>query len=247
MKRQSLRAIEAIFSLGSRERLKNFTMISEQTGRFNANFSHSYSQAGEDIALLSFIDLDLIGSYIDVGAYHPNRFSVTRLLYSRGWSGVNIDANEDLMDQFREWRPRDINICAAIGQLPEYELNIFSKRAFSSCVDENIERAKKLGFTVEEVRKVKGQKLRAVYDTYLAGEKCDLLSLDIEGNELDALESMDFSTLPKERFPGWVLVETSPPVQKAIESKAVQALMDFGYIPYVVLPMSTLLRAPNLV
>ena len=45
----------------------------------------------------------------------------------------------------------------------------------------------------------------------------------------------------------WILVETSPPVHKAIESKPVQALINYGYIVYAVLPMSTLLRAPNLV
>ena len=247
MKTNSLRAMEALGSLFSRERMKNFTMASEQTGRFDANFIQSYSQAGEDIALSSFIDLDVQGRYIDIGAYHPNRFSVTRLLYTKGWRGVNVDANKYLIDKFHEWRPGDINICAAIGQLPEYELSICSKRAMSSVVHENIEAAKKLGFITVERRKVKGQKLRAVYDTYLPNEKCNILSLDIEGNELDALESMDFTTLPKERFPDWILVETSPPVHKAIESKPVQALINYGYIVYAVLPMSTLLRAPNLV
>ena len=247
MKTNSLRAMEALGSLFSRERMKNFTMASEQTGRFDANFIQSYSQAGEDIALSSFIDLDVQGRYIDIGAYHPHRFSVTHLLYIKGWRGVNVDANKNLIDKFHEWRPRDINICAAIGQLPEYELSISSKRAMSSVVHENIEAAKKLGFITVERRKVKGQKLRAVYDTYLPNEKCNILSLDIEGNELDALESMDFTTLPKERFPDWILVETSPPVHKAIESKPVQALINFGYIVYAVLPMSTLLRAPNLV
>lgn len=245
MKTNLIRAIEALVSLFSWERMKNFTIASEQTGRFDASFIHSYSQAGEDIALSSFIDLDVQGRYIDIGAYHPNRFSVTRLLYTKGWRGVNIDANKNLIDKFHEWRPEDINICAAIGQLPEYQLSILSKAAMSSVVHENIEAAKKLGLITIERRKVKGQKLRAVYDTYLPNEKCNILSLDIEGAELDALESMDFTTLPKKRFPDWILVETSPPVHKAIESKPVQALINFGYIVYAVLPMSTLLRAPN--
>jgi len=56
------------------------------------------------------------GFYVDVGVHHPMRFSNTFLFYKRGWSGANTDATPGSMKPFRKWRPRDINIEAAIGK-----------------------------------------------------------------------------------------------------------------------------------
>src|SRR5690348_6482057 len=50
----------------------------------------SYSQEGEDLILARLLENTPSGLYVDIGAHHPFRFSNTRLLYERGWHGINI-------------------------------------------------------------------------------------------------------------------------------------------------------------
>ncbi len=69
----------------------------------------SYAQEGEDL-ILARIFGDAIGTYVDVGAHHPKRFSNTYLLYRKGWRGINIDATPGSMAAFARERPRDTNI-----------------------------------------------------------------------------------------------------------------------------------------
>jgi len=221
---------------------KVFILISEQSNSFDAPFEVSYSQAGEDICFLSLLPSGIKGSYIDIGAYHPSRFSVTRRLYNHGWRGVNIDANQDLLSEFEKFRKEDVNLNFAIGQQECYELNILSKRAMSTVDNSNVRKAATLGVPVEEVRKVPGRTLRSVYDEYFPDSKCILVTLDIEGAEYDALLSMEFETLRLHRFPEWILIETSPPVSNALSLPSVELCMGFGYTAELVLPMATLLR-----
>jgi hypothetical protein len=86
------RFLRALLQLIPRKNWGNFVQTSEVSGFENA-FSISWSQGGEDLALLHAILGKRDGLYIDVGAHHPSRFSVTRHLYQMGWSGVNVDAD----------------------------------------------------------------------------------------------------------------------------------------------------------
>ena len=104
---------------------------SELTG-FDHAFSVSWSQGGEDLALNAVLTEMAFGRYIDVGAHHPSRFSVTRHLYQRGWSGVNVDANPHLLNELSKKRIRDKNIWAAVGGKTGYEFTIFTEPAIST-------------------------------------------------------------------------------------------------------------------
>jgi len=70
----------------------------------------SYSQEGEDLILERFFEGMNTGFYVDVGAFHPKRFSNTYIFYKKGWHGINIDARPGSMKLFNFVRPRDINL-----------------------------------------------------------------------------------------------------------------------------------------
>ena len=74
-----------------------------------------YAQNGEDILLNRFFAGMWNGFYIDVGASDPVVYSVTKFFTTRGWRGINIDANPDALPRFDTHRPRDINLNAAVG------------------------------------------------------------------------------------------------------------------------------------
>ena len=52
----------------------------------------SYSQFGEDTLIAEFLSGNNLVNrpkfYVDIGAYHPARFSNTKLLHLMGWSGI---------------------------------------------------------------------------------------------------------------------------------------------------------------
>jgi len=100
--------------------------------KFDHAFSVSWSQGGEDLGLLSALMNVENGRYLDIGAHHPNRFSVTRHLNQRGWSGVNVDANSDLIPEFNKKRPRDRNIWSCVGLNDSYIFHIFDEPAIST-------------------------------------------------------------------------------------------------------------------
>jgi hypothetical protein len=227
------------------KRWRGFILAAEASKGFNSPFAISYSQAGEDLSLLATLFTGQRGSYIDIGCYHPSRFSVTRLLYDAGWRGVNVDANRDLVKEFIVHRPEDKNLVCAVGMSSHYEINILSKRAMSSVDDSFVSRANELGIQTIRIDTVEGRTLRSILDEHFNTSNCTLLNLDIEGLEEDALFSIDFETLSKDRYPEWILIETSPPIAKALSLKAVQLAIHRGYTPYLVLPMATLLKRPE--
>jgi FkbM family methyltransferase len=241
MIRKVLRFLRAYALLINPLKMGVFTEIAEQTN-FDHAFSISYSQGGEDLALLNIFSGRTEGSYIDIGAHHPSRFSVTRKLYDLGWNGVNIDANKDLIANFQTSRPRDINICAAVGNLNQYKLHIFTEPAISTT---NLIWRDKFLSEKNKVLKtelVSGVSLREILDKHFSNRDLDLLTIDIEGTDFEALASGDFSNLSTERFPSWILLESTPPLNNVVETESIKYAISLGYEIYCILPMSTILK-----
>jgi len=75
----------------------------------------TYAQYNEDVILLALLHDVKQGYYIDVGANHPVRDSVTFLFYQRGWRGVNIEPVKELYDQLVKHRKRDVSLNCGAG------------------------------------------------------------------------------------------------------------------------------------
>jgi FkbM family methyltransferase len=236
-----LRFLLALSNLAKKSSWGPFTEVSEAT-KFDHALAVSWAQAGEDIALLHAVNGQKNGVYIDVGAHHPSRFSVTRHLYQLGWSGVNIDANQKLIDVFNKKRKRDINICLAVGPEEKYTFTIFEEPALSTLDNDWRDRFVSENNKIHKVVEIEGRKLRTILDDFRPTERIDLLSIDAEGSDLQVLQSIEFETLEKKRFPRWLLLEASPPISNALNTPAVKLAMEWGYEPQMVLAMSTLLK-----
>ena len=70
---------------------KSTTTIQCPTRGAFSNGPAYYSQFYEDYILGYVFKDQKSGFYVDVGASHPTDGSVTRLLYDRGWSGINVE------------------------------------------------------------------------------------------------------------------------------------------------------------
>ena len=54
----------------------------------------NFSQANEEKIISELFKKKPKGFYIDVGCYNPRKYSNTALLYKKGWTGINIDAEK---------------------------------------------------------------------------------------------------------------------------------------------------------
>jgi FkbM family methyltransferase len=226
-----------IFSKKSLESLFSFY---EQTA-FNPFFSVSFSQCAEDIVIEKIFNSIQGGSFLDVGAHHPVRFSLTNKLYKKGWRGINIDADPEIIKLFDQFRTEDINLTAFIGTEPKYDFSIFLEKAISSANNVNIKNNLNSGYTIDKIIQVEGVTLRKVFDKYHSIIGPDLLNIDVEGNEIDVLKSLSFETLPEVRRPKIIVIETFNSYNDVLSIDTVKLLNFYGYEVLYVLPMVTVL------
>lgn len=78
-------------------------------------FQVSHAQNREDLFIAAFFPDVTAGHYVDVGAGHPEELSVTKLLYDRGWSGINVEPIPELAAALRAERPRDVTLEVALA------------------------------------------------------------------------------------------------------------------------------------
>jgi FkbM family methyltransferase len=149
----------------------------------------SWAQDGED---LLFRDLfPSHGFYVDVGANHPDRYSVTKLLYQRGWSGLNVDASPGFKELFNKRRPRDINIESLVGKPRQETFYEFRESTLSTLNFARANQLQDLGWELIGSRTVEIRDLNSILKEQLGtGIDIDLLSLDVEGEELGILSDL---------------------------------------------------------
>jgi FkbM family methyltransferase len=235
---KAVRAFKAFLGITNPRTWGPFVYAFENS-KFDYPFHISWSQGGEDIGLAMVFRGIKNGKYVDVGAHHPSRFSVTRKLQSTGWSGINIDANPDLIAEFDRKRPNDINLWNCIGSQKEYEFTIFEDPAISTVNEEW--RTKFLGLDkkIKSEIKVPGRPLHDVFTQYFKGGYPDLLCIDAEGADLDVLQS---AQLTYGVGPEWLLLEADPPLSNITKTPAVKFALELGYEVHLILGMSTLLH-----
>lgn len=194
-------------------------------------YTEAYSQEGEDMILLRIFIGKPPGFYVDVGAHHPKRFSNTYLFYQRGWSGINVDAMPGSMDAFRRERPRDCNIEAAVGRDSGVvrKFWIFDEPALNT-FDEAIARSAEGGEhhrKIIDTREVPTRTLQEICAAHVpAGTKIDFLSVDVEGLDLEVLQSNDW-----DRYrPTYVMAEcTGVSFAELPKNEVCQFLLAKGY------------------
>lgn len=147
----------------------------------------SWSQEGEDIWLQNKF-AGRKGFYVDVGAFHPFRFSNTAWAYDAGWTGINIEPNVDNFHLFEVLRPNDTNINCGIsdeeGELTYYCYDEAALNGFDCTVYADI--------PILEKKQVRVRKLSEICREY-GVNRIDFIDIDVEGLEMNVLKSIDFS------------------------------------------------------
>ena len=152
----------------------------------------TYSMFGEDLVIEKFFRNKKNGFYVDVGCYHPIVGSNTFLLFKKGWTGVNIDLNKISIELFDKARKKDKNFQVAITN-KDKKIKFYFRKKINMLNTISKKFAKdhfKKGFSSLFTR---FKKINSILNkTSFKNKKIDFLNLDIEGNELNALRSLNF-------------------------------------------------------
>ena len=156
-------------------------------------FTRFYSQTGEDMILNQMLGKRK-GTYIDIGSGYPIWYSNTYFLYRHGWTGVLVDPIGRNVKYSKFVRPRDTVVHAAVSDLAGtkkfYEFKNYAYSTFD--------------VSLYESRIASGLELKSSYEVEMInfGNLIDLipqnsltiLSIDVEGYELNILKSIDFNS-----------------------------------------------------
>ncbi len=189
----------------------------------------AFAHWGEDMVAAHFLSEVEHGFYVDLGCYHPSLYSNTKLLHDRGWSGINVDPNPFMMQEFARERPADINLGIAIGaEEGVADLVVFHDWASSNTISPDFADyiAKRHNITAEQVIRTPVRPLREVLREHARERRIDFLNIDIESIDIQALESNDW-----ERYrPALLAIEDFDFEFPAPQTSAIyRFLIDHGY------------------
>jgi FkbM family methyltransferase len=167
------------------------------------HYKVSYAQNFEDLVLAGVLKSVSHGFYVDVGANHPELDSVTKVFYDKGWSGINVEPNDQLFAELQKQRPRDVNLKAAASSQPGFlTLRIYEGLDGLSTIDRTVQAghaASRPGAAFSD-HQVPVTSLAEILAQHRPSGDIHFLKVDVEGLELEVLLGNEWS-----RFRPWVL------------------------------------------
>jgi len=189
---------------------------------------NSYSFEGSDLIVSSLLRNVLHGRYIDVGANHPILQNNTNYLYQKGWCGLAIDGNEEFEILWKQNRPRDVFLTELISDsIREVEFSIYPDKTLSSIDPSSIKRYEERYASDEiTIKRTTTTTLEKLKNKYFQEQEIHLLSIDIEGEDLNCLVGANLTVWK----PGIIVIETKNlSLYKVFNNKIVEYLTSLGY------------------
>jgi FkbM family methyltransferase len=191
--------------------------------------SPSYSQEGEDMIIRRFLTEKTDGFYVDVGAHHPYRYSNTYFFHLQGWRGINIDPLPGAMEKFNTCRPKDINLNFGVsGQKETLSYTMFNEPALNTFDKELAHVRQSEVYRIIGTLEVPVLPLKEILEQHRDEfTTIDLLTVDVEGYDLEVLRSNDWSQFR----PRLIVVESlqSNSVLDVIQSEVYEFLLGKNY------------------
>lgn len=199
----------------------------------NLRIIRSFSQEGEDIILDRLIDEKNKNKlYLDIGSGHPIKYSNTYMLYLKGFRGVIVDANKKNIELHQIIRPKDIRFNYILSKdksevdffiYKQSELNTINKKRVSYL------KQKKINFIKKKRIKSKNSMVFFNKDIKHLMKNFFYLNIDVEGSELDIINSINWKILK----PKIITIEIlNTELEYLKKNKIYKKLNDNGYRVY---------------
>lgn len=226
--------------------LKKISTSRPAQARFEINLATinhaalSYAIGGEDLALRKLLKHHLSEkrTYVDIGCFTPAAASNTYQFYCLGWSGLCVDANAELAPSWLDIRPRDKFVAAAVSDTEgTTRLNLSPKNA-------GTHRIADLEPLPDQVPgpEIEKRRLDKLFSEHIGDTPVHLMSMDIEGSEMSALRSNDWSRWR----PLWIIIEVvGCDIMNLRSHETLAFLMDLGYRVEAKMHDNVILQAPG--
>ena len=133
----------------------------------------------------------VVGFYVDIGACDPVEDSVTKHFYDQGWHGVNVEPDPRLHAALATDRPRDVNLCAAIGR----GTTLVTFYPTGTRGHGTLDATRAVHLSAAEPEMVPQITLAQVFAEHTPADGIDFLKVDVEGWEAEVLASADWSNV----------------------------------------------------
>ena len=182
---------------------------------YNKYSKTSYSISGVDLIIDRMFTKVKKGIYIDLGCNHPIKYNNTYLLYKRGWEGINIDADDKSIQEFKYFRKKDYNIRALISSKKnKVKYYFYHERSALNTVDTKL--VKKRNIKPKKIIIRETTTLNDIIENSpYNNSKINLLSIDIENHEYEALKTFRFKKYNIE----CIVIEILNTLNKKIETQ----------------------------
>lgn len=196
---------------------------------------NSYSQCGED-RIIRFLFERLnkkVSLYVDIGAFHPIHSNNTYLFYLNEARGVCVEPNETMSEKIEETRIEDVILnvgvapensgCLKYYSFTDPQLNTFDEK-------EALKRGQQNREKLIQVKEVAVLTISDILGKYFT-EQIDLLSIDIEGLDVEVLKSLK----PHPFRPACICVESLSFESNSSRTKVdglTETMTDLGYEVY---------------
>lgn len=168
--------------------------------QFNFLDKTTNAQSGED-AILAYVAARLQipfqnCTYLDLGANRPVEGSNTNFFYMQGARGVLAEANPGLIPALNRERSEDVilNRCIDTEDGKTIEFIVMTEDGLSTVDEEEARKVTEInpGIQIKQRVKVESITINTIMETYFAKEPPVICSIDIEGKDLEILQSIDF-------------------------------------------------------
>ncbi|MDG2433719.1 FkbM family methyltransferase [Flavobacterium sp.] len=209
----------------------------------------SYSQSGEDL-IVQFI-FDCLGiskpTYLDVGAHHPHYISNTALFYENGSTGINIEPDPSLFNEFLLHRKNDINLNIGVSNInDELDFYVISTPTLNTFSKEEAENYSDQGdYKIIKTEKIQVKTLDFILNEYANNVFPQFLTIDAEGVDELIIRAIDF----EKNYPLVICIETITfsNTGNGIKNKSLIAFIESkGYMVYADTNINTIFVKENL-
>jgi FkbM family methyltransferase len=152
----------------------------------------SYTQNMEDYHLWLAFAGQRTGLYLDIGAGHPIADNVSFWFYERGWQGIIVEPQRNLVDLYAQVRPRDVRVCGLVGaRSGQADLHVFDRfHGLSTTIETYAQAAAAHGAPYRTVRLPMVTLAQLCEDNRVTS--IDFLKIDVEGAEEEVLSGADW-------------------------------------------------------
>ena len=161
---------------------------------YNKYSKKSFSLSSVDLIIERIFYNLKDGIYLDIGCNHPIKYNNTYLLFKKGWKGINVDLDSQSIKQFNLMRKDDhnVNVLITSKDNEEKDLYFYHDRSAINTISKDL--AKKRKSKPKKIKKLKGVSINTIIENSpFRNEKINLLSIDIENYEFEALKEFNFN------------------------------------------------------